>query len=166
MRVSAFVLALVALLGLAACNQEPAKPSTPPSAPAPVAPKVLPALETANAVQFVQEGGALVPLEFDTEGTITVSGTVTGYAAPVYAVAVAQGQTLTVDFKTDSSNLYINISGAADHSGAALHRGEVEGKTATLTAPRSMTFVITPFQPRAMARRNESGDFSLTVTRH
>ena len=165
MRMSAFVLASVALLGLAACNQEPAKPSTPPSAPAPVAPKVLPALETANATQFVPEGGSLVPLEFGTEGTISVTGTVTGYAAPVYAVAVAQGQTLTVDFKTDSTNLYMNISDAADHSGAALHRGEVEGTTATLTAPRNMTFVITPFQPRAMARRNESGDFTLTVTR-
>lgn len=165
MRMSAFVLVSVALLGLAACSQEPAKPSVPPSAPAKIAPKVLPALETANAAQFVPEGGVLVPLEFNAEGTINVTGTVTGHVAPVYAVAVAQGQTLNVDFKTDSTNLYMNISDAADHSGAALHRGEVEGTTATLTAPRNMTFVIVPFQPRAMARRNESGDFSLSVTR-
>lgn len=165
MRMSAYVLVSVALLGLTACGQEPVKPSVPPSPPEKVAPKVLPALETANAAQFVPEGGSLVPLELGTEGTTSSTGTVKGYAAPVYAVAVAQGQTLTVDFKTDSTNLYMNISDAADHSGAALYRGEVEGTTATLTAPRNMTFVITPFQPRAMARRNESGDFTLTVTR-
>ncbi|GAA0378165.1 hypothetical protein GCM10009093_01580 [Brevundimonas terrae] len=166
MKKSVYMLASVALLGLGACGQEAAKPVEQPSAPVQAAPEVLPALETANAQQFVPEGGSLVPLELGSEGTVNVTGTVTGYAAPVYAVAVAQGQTLTVDFKTDSTNLYMNISDAADHSGAALHRGEVEGAKATLVAPRNMTFVIVPYQPRATARRNESGDFSLSVTRH
>ncbi|MEG1451230.1 hypothetical protein [Brevundimonas sp.] len=165
MKKSVYILASVALLGLAACGQEAAKPVEQPSAPAQTAPEALPALETANAQQFVPEGGSLVPLELDSAGNITVTGTVTGYVAPVYAVAVAQGQTLSVDFKTDSTNLYVNISDAADHSGAALHRGEVEGAKATLTAPRNMTFVIIPYQPRATARRNETGDFSLTVSR-
>ncbi len=170
MKKSVLVLAFVALGALTACGQEAAQPKETTVSAVSVAPKLLPKtlplIETANAEQFVQKGGALVPLDFAVEGETDVSGTVTGYAAPVYAVPVAQGQTLTVDFESTSPNLYMNISDAADHSGAALHRGEVEGTTATLTASRDMTFVITPFQPRAMARRNETADFSLKITRH
>jgi len=67
--------------------------------------------------------------------------------------------------ETDSSNLYFNVSEATDHSGAAVHRGEVDGQSATLTADRDMTYVIAPFQPRATARRDEAGDFTLTISR-
>ena len=104
-------------------------------------------------------------LNFAQVGTQTVQGVVRGYAAPVYAVPVAKGQTLTVEFAPSNTNLYINVSDAADQSGAALHRGETDGATASLKADRDTTYVIAPYQPRAMARRGENGDFSLTVTR-
>ena len=163
-------LGLAGLALVAACSPgEPEKaqaPSEPASVAAPApAPAPLPPIDTANAQQFVTNGGELTPLTFDRSGSTTVTGTVAGDKAPVYAVSAAAGQTLTVTFQSDSDNLYVNVSDAADHSGAALHRGEMEGRTASLKADRDMTFVISPFQPRAMARRNESGTFSLTVAR-
>jgi len=163
---SSYIAGLAALALLAACS-----PKAPEKTEAPATPQVaaaaaaLPAVDTANAQQFVGEGGALTPLTFDRSGTTTVTGSVVGDKAPVYAVPVAAGQTLTVTFQSDSSNLYVNVSDAADHSGAALHRGETDGASATLKADRDMTFVIAPFQPRATARRNEAGEFSLTVAR-
>jgi hypothetical protein len=163
---SVFGLAL-----LAACSpskpekaEAPAAPPAPPAAAAPAAP-ALPPVDTANAQQFATNGGALTPLTFERSGSTTVTGSVVGDKAPVYAVPVAAGQTLTVTFQSDSANLYVNVSDAADHSGAALHRGEMDGRTATLKADRDMTFVIVPFQPRAMARRDETAAFSLTVAR-
>ena len=162
------VFGLAGLVLVAACRSgEPETapaPSEPAAAAAP-AQAVLPPIDTVNAQQFVTNGGELTPLTFDRSGSTTVTGTVAGDKAPVYAVSAAAGQTLTVTFQSDSDNLYANVSDAADHSGAALHRGEMEGRTASLKADRDMTFVITPFQPRAMARRNETGTFSLTVAR-
>lgn len=164
------VFGCAALLG--AC-QQPATPATdapaagpPLPAPASVTETSLPAVDAPNAQQFVTDGGSLVRLEFDRVGSTTVEGQVTGHAAPVYAVPLAAGQTLVVAFKSESTNLHINVADAADHSGAALHRGEVDGDTATLKADRDMTFVIMPFQPRAMARRDETAPFTLTVTRN
>lgn len=164
-------VALVMALDLAACGQAenkaaekaPPRAST-PVAEAPPAPS-LPAVDVENARQFVVGDAALEMPTFERTGATTVKGAVRGDTAPVYAVPLAQGQTLTVTFAPASSNLYINVSDAADHSGAALHRGEVDGPTATLKAERDMTFVIKPFQPRAMARRNETGEFSLTIAR-
>ncbi len=170
---SPIVFGLVSVLALGACSpsqpapadQAAAPPAAVAEAPASAQPPALPAADLENARQFVQEGDALEELTFDRSGSTTVKGTVKGDAAPVYAVPVAQGQTMAVTFTPSNSNLYVNVSDAADHSGAALHRGEVDGNGATLKAERDMTFVITPFQPRAMARRNETGEFSITVAR-
>lgn len=163
------MFALSGLALLAACSpSKPEKaeaPAAPPAVAAPAAP-ALPPVDTANAQQFATNGATLTPLTFERGGSTTVTGSVVGDKAPVYAVPVAAGQTLTVTFQSDSANLYVNVSDAADHSGAALHRGEMDGRTATLKADRDMTFVIVPFQPRATARRNETGAFSLTVARH
>lgn len=164
-------LAAVLVLGLAACGQTENKAAEEPAAaPAPVASAAatapsLPAVDAENARQFATGEDTFEALTFDRTGATTVKGLVRGDAAPVYAVPVAAGQTLTVTFAPANTNLYINVSDAADHSGAALHRGEVDGQTATLKAERDMTFVIAPYQPRAMARRNETGEFSLTVAR-
>ena len=78
---------------------------------------------------------------------------------------VAPGQTLNVAFKTTSTNLYMNVVDSADTSGAAVHRGEVDGPTANLTATKPTIYVIQPFQPRAPARRDEAGSFEIAVTR-
>ena len=133
----------------------------------PDAAQALPAVDEAAARAFVrEEGSTLEVLTFDRVGSVTKEGTVKGYAAPVYAVPVASGQTLKVAFKPSNANLYFNISDAADQSGAAVFRGEVDGQMAELKAPKDTTYVITPFQPRAMARRGSEGGYSLTVSRN
>ncbi len=167
MKMTVPVLALVAL-GVAACGQsgssEPAAVASSEVA-APEAAPSLPAVDEAGARRFLQGDGVLTSLDFDRDGAATVKGVVSGDTAPVYAVPVAKGQTVKVRMETASSNLYFNVSDSADDSGAALFRGEVEGAEASVTADRDMTYVITPFQPRATARRGASGDFSLTITR-
>lgn len=163
---------------LAACSdraREPAEPAEEAQvAPAPeaAAPAVPPApappeTDIANAEQFVtDEGDRLEALAFPPQGSLTVDGEADGYVAPVYAVPVAAGQTLTVTLESASANIYFNVSDAVDHSGAALFGGEMDGKTATLTAERDMTYVVTPFQPRASARRGEVAPYRLTVARN
>lgn len=162
-------VALVMAFGLAGCGQAENKAAEKASPPAPVAEAppapALPAVDVQNSRQFVVGDATLETPAFARNGATTVKGAVRGDTAPVYAVPVAQGQTLTVTFAPANSNLYVNVSDAADHSGAALHRGEVDGPTATLKADRDMTFVIKPFQPRAMARRDEVGEYSLTIAR-
>lgn len=160
---------LMSALALAGCSPTE-QPSSAPAeasagATAPDAPLPMPAIDTANASQFAEGGSQLETPEFPRTGSVTVQGSVKGDTSPVYAVAAAKGQTLTVTLQSPSSNLYVNVSDAKDHSGAALHRGEVDGPSAKLTAPADMTYVITPFQPRAQARRGESGDFSLAFAR-
>jgi len=164
-----------ALALLAACSDrerdqaEPAAPPPPAPAAAPETPPpvpTLPAIDVANAEQFVtDEGDRLETLTFPPTGSLTIEGEADGYVAPVYVVPVAAGQTLIVTLKSASTNIYFNISDAVDHSGAALFRGEMDGATATLTAERDMTYVVTPFQPRASARRGEVAPYRLTVGR-
>lgn len=162
---SAFVPALFAALALIACRQ-PTEADAAPAPSSPAAPQAAsPTVALDDARAFVRPGGTLETPAFDAAGLASATGTVRGDAAPVFAVALAAGQTAKVVFESASSNLYFNASDAADHSGAALHRGEVDGMTAVVTAPRDMTLVITPFQPRATARRGEAADFTLTITR-
>lgn len=146
--------------------EAPAAPAPAPQATAP-SPPTPPAVDIANAEQFVtDEGDQLETLTFDPVGEMTVEGVADGSVAPIYAVPVAAGQTLTATLESANPNIYFNISDAADHSGAALFRGEVEGEAARLTAPRDMTYVLTPFQPRATARRGETAPYRLTVARN
>lgn len=151
---------------LAGCGAPDAKkPATPAPPPAAKVVPPTPPVDAANARQFLTGDSTLVVIDFPRTGSLTMKGSVKGDAAPVYAVALASGQTLTVTFKPSNTNLYFNVSDAADHSGAALHRGEVDGGTATVKADRDMTLVIKPFQPRALARRGAVGDFTLTLSR-
>lgn len=168
-------LALIAVSFLAACDSSASKAGQPATAepeapaasqtPASPAPAALPSIDVQNAQTFVQGDNTLVPLTFERTGSISVKGKVAGYTGPVYAVPVAAGQTLSATFTPGNTNLYFNISDATDHSGTALHRGEVDGAQASLKADHDTTFVITVFQPRAMARRGETGDFDLSVSR-
>lgn len=121
------VSVIVGALLCVACSERQPAPSPPtPTAEAPaVAPAQAapPAVDTVNARRFVQGDGMLEVLDFDRAGVRTVQGAVLGDVASVYAVPVAAGQTLTVTFTPSNANLYINVSDAADLSGAALHRG-------------------------------------------
>lgn len=95
----------------------------------------------------------------------TVNGKINGYKANVHAVTIGAGQSLNVKFDTRSTSAYFNVIDGADASGAAVHRGEVAGNVATVTATRPTIYLIQPFLVRAVARRGRSADYTFTITR-
>ena len=157
-------LALAAVLAgtLAACAGGPAPQA--PEAQAPAAPS-LPTVDTAGAEGLLSPDEALQPLGFAATGSTSTAGSVVGYNSTAFAVPVAAGQTLTVEFVPSNTNLYMNIHDTRDQTGAAVFRGEFDGTRAVLTPSAPTTYLIRPFQPRATARRGERGEFTLTVSR-
>jgi hypothetical protein len=152
-----FAIALTAVL-LAACGGS--EVSRPAGAP------VLPAVDTAGAQRLISHDQTLQTLTFPPVGSSTASGRIVGYKSTAYLVPVAAGQTLVVTMQSPSDNAYFNVQNAADSSGAAVFRGEIEGRTVRIDAPADATYLINPFQPRATARRNETASYSFTVERH
>jgi len=125
----------------------------------------LPAADAAAAQRLISPDETLQTLSFPAVGSTTVSGNIDGYKTRVYLVPIAKGQTLTVTLQSPSSNAYFNIHDAVDSSGLAVFNGNSGERTARLTAPADMTYVIRPFQPRASARRNEQVPYSFMVSR-
>ena len=125
----------------------------------------LPAADAAAAQRLISPDETLQTLSFPAVGSTTVSGNIDGYKTRVYLVPIAKGQTLTVTLQSPSSNAYFNIHDAADSSGLAVFNRNSGERTARLTAPADMTYVIRPFQPRASARRNEQVPYSFMVSR-
>lgn len=170
------LIIFAAALGLAACGSgeqgaqtgdaEPAIETPAAATPAihPVAP-TSPTIDTDAIKARLPSGSVLETPTFDASGAATASGEVKGDKAPVYAVAMAAGQTLKVSFSPSNDNLYMNVKNAADTTGAAVHRGDTDGQNATLKASEPTVYLIEPYQPRAMARRNEVGAFTLTLKR-
>ncbi|MBT9473266.1 MAG: hypothetical protein V4514_21895 [Pseudomonadota bacterium] len=176
MRTATVMLVSALALSLAACNG-PAQPAAAPKdasaeappaaeapAPAPAA-VTLPTVDTAAVQARLTPDNTLEALTFEAAGSTTASGAIKGYKAPVYAVPVAAGQTLTVAFKPSNTSQYMNVTDAADTTGAAVHRGEVDGADASLTAAKDTIYLLQPFMVRAAARRGESGTFEISVTR-
>jgi hypothetical protein len=157
---SNLALAAVLLATLAACVVATSTPTT----QAPTAPS-LPSADTAGAQGLLSPDETLQVVSMPPAGSTTIFGAVAGYRSTAYAVPVAPGQTLRVAFQPSNANLYMNIHDTTDQSGAAVHRGEVDGPDAVLTASAPTTWLIRPFQPRAMARRNETGDYTIQIAR-
>ncbi|MBK5964405.1 hypothetical protein CCR95_09990 [Thiocystis minor] len=157
MRLAALaVVALTATLLNACVDSGTTRPSEPSR---------LPAVDTAAAQRLISPDETLQTLNFPVVGATQVSGTIDGDKSPAYLVPVATGQTLTVTLESPSNNAYFNVHDAADSSGAALFNGNSGERTARLTAPADMTYVIRPFQPRASARRNERLSYRFMVER-
>ena len=158
--------ALTAVLmgALAACGGDGTSASA-PEAPASAIPSP-PAVDTAGAQGLLGPDETLQVVRLPAVGSTTVSGTVVGYESNAYAVAVAAGRTLRVDFRPSNTNLYMNIHDTADQSGAAVHRGEVDGPDAVLSPSAPTTYLIRPYQPRAAARRDETGDYTIRIARN
>lgn len=170
MRLAIVTLTSALALGLAACNgpAEPAKETAAapaaPTAPAPVV-VTLPVVDTAAVQAGLTPDNSLEVLTFAPAGSTTAAGAINGYKAPVYAVPVAAGQTLVVAFKPSNTSQYMNVVDAADATGAAVHRGEVDGPNASLTVAKDTVYLLKPFMVRAAARRGESGTYEITATR-
>jgi hypothetical protein len=157
MRSLSLILTVLAAAGLSACA---GSANTGGSAAV-----SLPQPDVAAAERLISPDETLQTLTFPAEGSTSVNGRVVGYKTVSYAVPVAQGQRLEVELRSDSSNAYFNIHDAADSSGAAVFNGNTGARVARLTAPRDMTFVIRPFQPRASARRGESFEYTFLIDR-
>lgn len=139
--------------------------SAPVATAAPAASKGLPAVDTAAAQAMLSPDQTLQTLNFPETGTTTVTGRIAGYKSVVYAVPAKAGQTLTVTMATASTSAYFNVKDVRDQSGAAVHRGEVDGAKATIAVPADTTYLIDPFLVRAVARRGSTADYTLTITR-
>lgn len=163
-KLSAVAVSLAVFSLVAACSP-PAEAPAAPAEPAAAAPAPLPTVDAAALQAILSPDETLSVVELPREGSTTVRGEVKGYKSTVWAVPVAAGQTLTATFAPSNTNLYINVIDAADTSGAAVHAGETAGATATVTAEKGAIYIIRPFQPRAMARRDETGGYSLSIAR-
>lgn len=157
-RPAVILASMLAVAGLlAACTTQTAPPPT-PEAPAEAQ---LPAVDTTGAQGLLSPDETLRTVSIPPEGSTEVGGDVVGYTSDAWAVPVAANQTLEVEYRPSNANLYMNIHDTADQSGAAVYRGEVDGNTATLTPATDTTYLVRPYQPRAMARRDEAGSYRL-----
>ena len=144
-------------------------PSAPPTAPAVPAQtsvaKALPTVDTAAAQSLLSQDQTLQAVSFADSGSTTVSGTIQGYKSVAYAVPAKAGQTLTVKMTTTSTSAYFNVRDVRDQSGAAVHRGEIDGSEAIISVPADTTYLIDPYLVRAVARRGSTASYTLTITR-
>ncbi|MBK8211365.1 MAG: hypothetical protein IPK78_16880 [Rhodospirillales bacterium] len=142
-----------------------AAPSTPVAQAPAVLPKGLPTVNTSAAQALLSSDQVLQTVDFPESGSKTVSGRIEGYKSTAYAVPAKAGQTLTVAMTTSSTSAYFNVRDVRDQSGAAIHRGEIDGPKATISVPADTTYLIDPFLVRAVARRGSTADYTLTITR-
>jgi hypothetical protein len=137
-----------------------------PAVQAPAAPaKALPSVDTAAAQALLSPDQTLQTVSFPETGSTTVSGKIVGSKSVAYAVPAKAGQTLTVSLATKSTSAYVNVKDVRDQSGAAVHRGEIDGPKATIRVPADTTYLIDPFLVRAVARRGGTADYTLTIGR-
>ncbi|MFO1156576.1 MAG: hypothetical protein U1E43_07350 [Rhodospirillales bacterium] len=125
----------------------------------------LPAVNTAAAQALLSPDQTLQTVDFPETGTTTVAGRIEGNKSVAYAVPARAGQKLTVTMTTSSTSAYFNIKDVRDQSGAAVHRGDVDGPNATISVPADTTYLIDPYLVRAAASRDSTADYTLTISR-
>ena len=143
--------ALLGLMQLAACGRSESPPpateppaTSPPAVLSPPATEPAPTLSAAGRVIDLAAAQALLSpdetlqsIAPEDSNPVTVTGEVSGYKSTAWAIAVGAGKTLSVRFEPSNTNLYMNVVDAADTSGAAVHRSEVDGAQASIVAGRS-----------------------------
>jgi len=102
-------------------------------------------------------------LKVDSSGAATVQGSVDGYKSAAWAVAVPAGHALTVSLESANKNISFNVWDVNVSNAGAVHRGEVDGREAIIKSTADTTYLIRPGQPRAMARRDEQGEYTLHI---
>lgn len=152
--------------GAATSVQTASAPTTAPAVPAQASgAKALPTVDTAAAQSLLSQDQTLQAVSFADSGSTTVSGTIQGSKSVAYAVPAKAGQTLTVKMTTTSTSAYFNVRDVRDQSGAAVHRGEIDGSEAIIYVPADTTYLIDPYLVRAVARRGSTASYTLTITR-
>lgn len=91
----------------------------------------------------------------------TIKGTTRGHDVSDYVIALREGQTLTVGFKTSNASSYFNIW--APGADTALFVGSVEGNRASVKAAASGDYRIQVYLMRNAARRNERANYTVSI---
>lgn len=89
------------------------------------------------------------------------SGSIQGDDEDRYFLDAARGQELNVALRTDNPQIYFNITQAG--SDTAIYNSSVEGNRYSGVLPRTGRYVIQVYMMRAAARRDEEGNYRLTV---
>lgn len=156
--------ALLLPIGLAACAPQPAAPQSQAKADHKAAMAALPEANMAAAQALLTPDETLQVLDMPMKGSKTVQGRIVGYKTVAYAVPMAAGQTLKVTFDSPISAAGFNILDVAKGQ-EAVFRGEIDGRSASVTTQAATTLVIRPGQQRAAARRGTAAAYTLAVTR-
>lgn len=94
----------------------------------------------------------------------TIKSTIRGSQTIDYLVRAGAGQTLTVSLRGSNGANYFNVI-APGQQDAAMFRGELaENRMEQRLLPTEGDYVIRVYLVRAAARRNESSNFTLTVS--
>ncbi|MDX2211294.1 MAG: hypothetical protein SFV20_13160 [Sphingopyxis sp.] len=91
-----------------------------------------------------------------------IKGTIQGNQSRLYVINVRAGQKLSVKLATSNASSYFNIT--APGAEQALFIGSTEGTSYTGTIPSSGDYKIDVYLMRNAARRNETANYTLTVS--
>ncbi|QBE65784.1 hypothetical protein [Pseudoduganella lutea] len=100
-------------------------------------------------------------VDASTPGSRTLRGKIRGYDTAEYKVQLRQGQTITVNLKTNSRSNYFNIT--APGAQEALFNGSIKGLEYRGKIEQDGEYTVNVYLMRNAARRNERASYTLTV---
>lgn len=92
----------------------------------------------------------------------TIKGTLKGDSITDYKVGARAGQTLHVALETSNGSNYFNVTGPG--ADTAMFVGSTSGSSFTGTLPTTGDYTVRVYLMRNAARRNESANYTLTVS--
>lgn len=102
-------------------------------------------------------------VRFDKGATAKViKGTIKGYGSVNYLVGVRAGQSLSFTLKTSNASNYMNITGPADRE--PMFIGSTSGDEFITDADMGGDYTVDVYLMRNAARRNETADYTLTLS--
>lgn len=101
-------------------------------------------------------------VDANTSGTKVLRGKIRGYDTAEYKVRLRQGQTLAIGLKTNLRSNYFNIT--APGATEALFNGSIKGLDYQGKVEQDGEYSVNVYLMRNAARRNESANYTLTVT--
>lgn len=91
-----------------------------------------------------------------------IKGSIRGDQGRLYTINIKAGQTLKVKMVTSNGSSYFNIT--APGAQQALFIGSTEGNSYSGVVPSSGNYTIDVYLMRNAARRNETANYTLTVS--
>jgi|GEM_PF-3588092 len=125
----------------------------------------LPAVDFAGVQALLSSDETLETLQFPENGIITVVGRIVDHKSTAYAVPAKTGQELFIFIETPSYSAHFNVQDLRDPSRLPVHRGEVDGPIASISASFDTTYLIRPFLAPAKTDSESTVPYSITVSR-